>query len=441
MTVPPLIPTGLPWVYDLIVGQDWPQADEDALRRAAQAWTEALSGLVALAEGGDSAAQFVGYSVQAVSSDEFDKYWSRYTQGDDSVVGQMAQQCQGLAELLLQNAEQVEFTKLSIDIQVVILAIQLTVDIATAIVTAGASMAEGAAAAIATRFTVKQLLTELLKGALMAVAPDLITQTIMVVEGHRSSIDVGEALQAAGQGALGAGIGMAVGGVTGRLAKSLTGGLAGEAAESLGGKLLTHAVDAGNAAVTGALTNMVTTAVTDVAGGQGLDNVWSAGANGAANGVLFHGAHALGEGIGAATRPEPTHFSLANGNELRGLPLKDGSFALFDGSGMKHGTGVVDPRSGELVVRPVAGEPYRSAIAPESKGPADPVSEPAQQESPSPDPLAQQEESGSRPEPPSHGEASTPTDEPAPSHGEPGAPVEESRPTHGEPSAPTEEPA
>lgn len=460
MTVPPLIPTSLPWVYDLIVGQDWPQADEDALRRAAQAWTEALSGLVGLAEGGDSAAQFIGYSVQSVSSDEFDKYWSRYTQGDDSVVGQMAQQCQGLAELLLQNAEQVEFTKLSIDIQVVILAIQLTIDIATAIVTAGASMAEGAAAAVAARFTIKQLLTELLKGALMAVAPDLITQTIMVAEGHRSSFDVGEALQAAGQGALGAGIGMAVGGVTGRLAKSLTGGLAGEAAESLGGKLLTHAVDVGNAAVTGALTNMVTTAVTDVAGGQGLDNVWSAGANGAANGLLFHGAHALGEGIGSSMRPEPTHFSLANGNELHGLPLKDGSFALFDQSGMKHGTGVIDPRSGELVVNPVAGDPYRSAIAPESKGSAEPVSgpepekvgapepdpvkgqepvgEPQQHDSPNLDPQAQHEDSGSRPETAPHSEPGTPTEEHGAPHGEPSQP---DPPLTAQPEPPRGEPA
>lgn len=359
MTVPPLVPTSLPWVYDLIVGQEWPAGDEDALRRCAQAWTEALGALVGIAEGGDDAARFVGYSVQSVSSDQFDSYWSKYTRGDDSVVGQMAQQCQGLAELLLQDAEQIEFTKLSINIQVVILAIQLTIDIATAIVTAGASMAEGAAAAMAARFTVKQLLVELLKGALMAVAPDLITQTVMLAEGHRSSIDVGEALQAAGQGALGAGIGMAVGGVTGRLAKSLTGGLAADAAESLGGKLLTHAVDAGNAVVTGALTNMATTAVTDLAGGQSLDNVWGAGLNGAANGLLFHGAHALGEGIGAAGRPEPTHFSLAGGGDLHGLPLSDGSLALFDPNGMKHGTGVFDPQSGQLTVRPVAGEPYR----------------------------------------------------------------------------------
>ena len=454
MTVPPLVPTSLPWVYDLIVGQEWPAGDEDALRRCAQAWTEALGALVGIAEGGDNAARFVGYSVQSVSSDQFDSYWSKYTKGDDSVVGQMAQQCQGLAELLLQDAEQIEFTKLSINIQVVILAIQLTIDIATAIVTAGASMAEGAAATMAARFTVKQLLVELLKGALMAAAPDFITQTIMLAEGHRSSYDINETLQAAGQGALGAGIGMAVGGVTGKLASSLTEGLGEDAAKGLGGKLLTGVIHTGNAAVTGALTNMATTAVTDLAGGQSLDNVWGAGLNGAANGLLFHGAHTLGEKIGAAGRPEPTHFSLAGGGDLHGLPLSDGSYALFDPNGMKHGTGTFDPQSGQLTVRPVAGDPYRVG-ATAGERPAPVSQDPApQHEDPAPahdDPAPTQD--GSAParddsapardgSAPARDDSAPAKDGSAPSHQDPAATpdaklasLDESRPTSEQPVA------
>src|SRR5258708_26502449 len=159
MPVQPFIPPDWTWVYDLVVGQGWPQANEDSLRNCAQAWTDALGQLVAISQGGDVAAQNVGYSVQSVSSDQFDHYWKQYTDGANSAVGQLARQCEVLAEQLLQFAEQTEFTKLSIDIQIVILVIQLIIDAATAIITAGASTAEGIAAAFMTRLTVRGMLT------------------------------------------------------------------------------------------------------------------------------------------------------------------------------------------------------------------------------------------------------------------------------------------
>ena len=36
----------LDWLYPLAVGQSWPEGDEDLARQAAQAWTDALSGIV-----------------------------------------------------------------------------------------------------------------------------------------------------------------------------------------------------------------------------------------------------------------------------------------------------------------------------------------------------------------------------------------------------------
>ncbi len=69
MSVPPIIPPEWSWAYDIAVGQNWPQADEDAVRRVAQAWTDALQGLVAIADGGNTAATNVNYSVQSISSD------------------------------------------------------------------------------------------------------------------------------------------------------------------------------------------------------------------------------------------------------------------------------------------------------------------------------------------------------------------------------------
>ena len=190
MAVQPIIPPEWSWAYDLAVGQGWPQADEDALRRVAQAWTDAMEQLLAVADGGNAAAANVNYSVQAISSDEFNNYWSSYVDGDDSVVGQLARQCEMLATQSLSFAEQTEFTKLSIDIQLVLLFIQLVIDFALAFVTFGASTSEGFLATLITRLTVRSFLNELIRAVLMAVLPDVITQLVMLSEGHRSSFDV-----------------------------------------------------------------------------------------------------------------------------------------------------------------------------------------------------------------------------------------------------------
>jgi hypothetical protein len=140
MAVEPIIPPEWPFIYTLAVGQDWPRADEDALRRVAQAWTDALAGLVQISDHGQRATDDVHYSVQSITTDQFDEYWKQYTTGDDSAVGQLARQCQAVAEMLLDFADQTEFTKLSIDIQIVLLLIQVTYDLVIAPLTGGLSM-------------------------------------------------------------------------------------------------------------------------------------------------------------------------------------------------------------------------------------------------------------------------------------------------------------
>ncbi len=111
MAVPPLFPgPPMDWIYPVVVGQDWPQGNEDLARQAAQAWTDALNGLVQLADTGSLATNAVNYSVQGVSSDVFNGYWDKYVAGDNSYLGQQAQQCQQFAAYLLEFAEQLEHT-------------------------------------------------------------------------------------------------------------------------------------------------------------------------------------------------------------------------------------------------------------------------------------------------------------------------------------------
>src|SRR5262249_28787184 len=197
--------------------QNWPQADEDAVRRCAQAWTDALAGLVAISDNGGQATQNVHYSVQAISTEEFDNYWKQYTTGDDSAVGQLAQQCQMLAEELLSFAEQTEFTKISIDIQIIILMIQVIFDLFVAPATGGLSMGEAFASIFFTRTVVREILSKLIEAVIMAVLPDLITQGVMVADGHRSGIDWGEVGQSAQTGLIGGLVGMGVGKALGGL--------------------------------------------------------------------------------------------------------------------------------------------------------------------------------------------------------------------------------
>lgn len=342
MAVQPIIPPELPWLYVLLVGQDWPQADEDALRRCAQDWTDALSGLVDIATHGNLAAQGVNYSVQAVSSDTFDAYWKRYTDGDDSYTGQLAQQCQQLAGLLLQQAEQVEFTKISIDIQIIILAIQLLWDLVIAPLTGGASMAEGMAAAGVARLTVRKFLFDLLKSVLLAAAPDAITQGIMLAEGHRSQFDWKELGQAAQMGAIGHLVGMGVGKATG----SLTSGIEKQLGKEVGGFV--------SAGVTGALNNVATNMIVGTVNAiedpqdtsQGTSDAkanegqLNAIVNGAFTGMLFHGVH-------EATKQPAAHFTTDMG-KFSGVKTGENTYTLFSTEKTLPGTDTPNPDYGKM---------------------------------------------------------------------------------------------
>ncbi|GIH18850.1 WXG100-like domain-containing protein [Rugosimonospora africana] len=325
MPVQPIIPPEWPLVYPIVVGQNWPQADEDAVRRCAQAWTDALAGLVAISGSGGQATQNVHYSVQAISTDEFDNYWKQYTAGDDSAVGQLAQQCQMLAEELLSFAEQTEFTKISIDIQIIILMIQLAWELLIAPATGGLSMGAAFASMFVAREVVEGLLFKLLDAVIMAVLPDLITQAVMVADGHRQDIDWGEAAQSAQMGLIGGLVGAGVGKVLGTTLENRLG-------KGLGGLL--------NAGVNGALTNVATNAAVSTVDGieqavfdpeaaqqQGYaqdkssENPLNAIANGMFTGMLFHGVH-------QATEKPSVHFTTDEGT-FTGVQTGEKTFTLF----------------------------------------------------------------------------------------------------------------
>jgi hypothetical protein len=310
-------------VFVLACGQEWPDADEDQLRAMAQAWTDALAGLINLAATSHTTAELVTFSVQAHSTEDFVAFWSEFTKGGDELV----QQCAACAQALVSFAEQVEFAKIMINIQLVILAIQLAFDLFIAPFTGGLSLGESVAAIFATRAAVRVIVGRLLEGVLMMVLPDLITQGLMIRDHHRSSFDVGEAAQAlqmAGLvGIVGAQasryLGRPFGGLVakhlsatagGYAAAALTGAATNVGANYLGGRLddvenQIHAqFDPAYAAQLRAHTQ--DQGVADQRAGQ---NPLYAAINGAFTGVLFHGAHEFGARPGVYFDTEVGAFS------------------------------------------------------------------------------------------------------------------------------------
>ena len=199
------------WLYPLTVGQAWPEGNEDLAREAAQAWTDALGDILRLAHDGTAVADGVNYSVQGASGDVFNSYWDKYVNGDDSYLGRQAQQAQQLAAYLLDFAQELEYTKLAINVQLTILAVQVAYDLFAAPFTDGLSMAEAFVAIFMTRRVVRMIVGRLLEAVLFMALPDLVAQTVQLANawahGKDGSIDGARLLTDVEMGALAGGLG------------------------------------------------------------------------------------------------------------------------------------------------------------------------------------------------------------------------------------------
>jgi hypothetical protein len=216
MTVPPFLPLQLPWLFDALCGQEWPAGDEDALRRCSQAWYDALKSVADLADEGDGAAMKVLSAIASMSAADFEGYWAQYTgtsglnkapQGASELAAltAVAVQCQNMTSALYGQANEVEYTKLTIDITIVLTAIQILFAIASSVFSMGGSLAEIPLATFIGRQTVLMLLSRFLQMVAMMIVPDLIAQGVMLAGGDETSWDWGKT-GAAAENALAGGV-------------------------------------------------------------------------------------------------------------------------------------------------------------------------------------------------------------------------------------------
>ena len=186
MSVPQFVP---PWGWaQEMLGLSWPQGDEDALRRCGTAWQEACDSLLGAAGYGNDVVSKVNSAITSVSCDEFNNYWSKYVKGN-GILEQLAGQCAAMANYADAAALQIEATKISENVVAVILYIQIIEALAEIAASFGLDTPLVAVQMAAERWAAQSALRMLIKGLIEALAftllPDLISETVQMVEGHR----------------------------------------------------------------------------------------------------------------------------------------------------------------------------------------------------------------------------------------------------------------
>ncbi|UGT58281.1 DNA/RNA non-specific endonuclease [Nocardia asteroides] len=429
------IPDSLQWVAKYILGAgDWPEGDETAMRRAADAWSAMAQTLDTV---DDEAAKALNSALTALSEgvthDAIAAYRDKLLAGDEAAFTAIRKWCEKQAELLDDGANDIEHTKLVIIGTMIVAAVEIGVALATAWtgIGAAAGVAARVAAQVAVRVAMKSLLTRMIaRGIAKAAARaalrgaafealeeggiDGIARTIQVAKGDRTMDEFGwsdlglATFAGAVGGAVGGGLGNKLGGVgddissgVGKLAaKSATG-----AATELGADLSAQvAAASASSLLMGQDFNL------DI----GVDTFTSAGAGGVQS--------ALESGGGNQNSPAPTVPEL--GDDAPGgddAPTSPASTAAPSSE---------DPTSPATADAPASGDPTSPAST-DAPGSGDPTS-PASTDAPgSGDPTSPADTNA-----PSSEDPASPAGADAPDAGDPSSPASGNAPDAGDPATP-----
>ncbi|HEX6471953.1 MAG TPA: hypothetical protein VF069_22860 [Streptosporangiaceae bacterium] len=187
----PEIPAEVRWL-SWIVEPDWPEGDETAMRRCAEAWRAAAAGVNELIPDLQGDAAGVLRSVQGAAADEFERHWKTFVTADPRHLPRLVERCERLAGQLDRGARDVEYAKYLF----VALLIGTATDIAelTARSAAGAPGAAAAgipaieaAARVTSHAIFQHLLTAVTRGAVVSLLQtagfDVLLRAIQVAGG------------------------------------------------------------------------------------------------------------------------------------------------------------------------------------------------------------------------------------------------------------------
>jgi hypothetical protein len=240
---------------NVLVGADFPDADEDGLWRCSAAWSRAAAGLRELTPGATAAGVQVLEALGGDAGAAFAAAWQGFVARDDGFVDRLADACDELARACDTVAVEVEYAKIQYIAALVILGATIAALVAT--IWAGGVSAAGipvaiAAAQVSIRLVMMRLLTAIVLGAAVNLAVDAVAQSIQFAGGHRDAWDWSKTARAAEDGAIFGAVGGGVFLAGGRLAPgfaqspvgliaggALTGGLGGLAAPLAHGEVPT----------------------------------------------------------------------------------------------------------------------------------------------------------------------------------------------------------
>ncbi|MDL4814886.1 WXG100-like domain-containing protein [Actinomadura opuntiae] len=353
------IPAEVQWL-SWIVGSDWPEGDETAMRRCAAAWRQAATSINELVGDVTGTVNNVRGTLDAEAAEKFQKNVEQWITTDPRLLPSMAESCEKLAEVLDNGALDIEYAKYMFIALLIVTAIEIAMLIAAAFETFGASTAgipvAEAAAQTSSRLIFKELMQKLSEklgekllasvlkgaafGALQGGGLDLLVQGVQIAEGNRKGVDWGKTAGATFDGAIGGAFSGGIAHGAGKIP-----GVGDAAATPLGNMFKGMAREGASEAISGVAGTVATSAI------HGDPLTWDAIAKGATSGA-FGGAVGGGKGglndfdvptpgVEPTTNvtPTTTHTpSVGDGGDGGGSGGSDGGGSSGGGSGGGGGT-------------------------------------------------------------------------------------------------------
>jgi hypothetical protein len=154
------LPGEVAWVLDLL-GYEWPEANEDDIHAAAEAWRTFANEIAQLENRGLTTAQQVLSANSGDAVDAFSASWRRFSDGGDGYLSDARETAEVIAFALDAVAIEVVVSKLMVIAQLVALAFEIISAQAAAPFTFGLSEAGALGATQITRLAVREILNKL----------------------------------------------------------------------------------------------------------------------------------------------------------------------------------------------------------------------------------------------------------------------------------------
>ncbi|MGJ7908121.1 hypothetical protein ACOQFL_16775 [Actinopolyspora sp. H202] len=223
--MPTELPEGLQKALEIVGGQRWPEGDEDGLRRMSVAWSDISAAIDRLEAAVDRSANDIGTTMHGEFSDAYGKY---VTDTLRPMLQELREKTTKHSELAKNTAADIQYVKISIIVQLVIVAATLAFSWLPGIGQAITAAAAATARAVITslfRTVLQNIIVGAAAGAALEVGLDAVIQGMQMLTGVRTDWNEDFTKGAAVGGALGGAMGGAMGGLVHGVGKFTKGGI------------------------------------------------------------------------------------------------------------------------------------------------------------------------------------------------------------------------